>query len=129
MGVPWSTGLVAADDATANTLVLQDERIRVRTLFYTVQAEYLDVLPSWERSGKRFGRVDGQLLLPVLRPAFQLEIADTVKTNRSHGLILNDLRNLMRLPNPRRRTIVSPGHRDTEDDHVGPGENRQYCQN
>jgi hypothetical protein len=72
--VPWSTGLVAADDATANTLVLQDERIRVRTLFYTVQAEYLDVLQSWER----FGRVDGQLLLPVLRPAFQLEIADTV---------------------------------------------------
>ena len=61
-----------------NTLVLQDERIRVRTLFYTVQAEYLDVLQSWERSGKRFGRVDGQLLLPALRPAFQLEIADTV---------------------------------------------------
>ena len=78
MGVPWSTGLVAADDATANTLVLQDERVRVRTLFSPVQAEYVDVLQSWERSGKRFGRVDGQLLLPVLRPAFQLEIADTV---------------------------------------------------
>ena len=92
--MPWSTGLVAADDATANTLVLQDERIRVRTPFYTVQAEYLDVLQSWERSGKRFGRVDGQLLLPALRPAFQLEIADTVgpvmhMTSSSRHLTIN----------------------------------------
>ena len=47
------------DDATAKTLVLQDRRIRVRTLVYAVQAVYVHVLKSWERSGKRFGRVDG----------------------------------------------------------------------
>src|SRR5271165_1600133 len=41
------------DDATAKTLVLQDGRIRIRTLVYTVQAEYVHVLQSWERSGKR----------------------------------------------------------------------------
>ena len=41
------------DDATANTLVLQDGRIRIQTLVYTVQAEYVHVLQSWERSGKR----------------------------------------------------------------------------
>jgi hypothetical protein len=55
------------DDATANTLVSQDGRIRIRTLVYTVQAVYVHVLQSWERSGKRFGRVDGQLLLPALQ--------------------------------------------------------------
>jgi hypothetical protein len=58
------------DDATAKTLVLQDGRIRVRTLVYAVQAVYVHLLQSWERSGKRFGRIDGQLLLPALRPAF-----------------------------------------------------------
>src|ERR1700761_5782322 len=45
------------DDATAKTLVLQGRRIRVRTLVYAVQAVYVHVLKSWERSGKRFGRV------------------------------------------------------------------------
>jgi hypothetical protein len=89
--VPWSTGLVAADDATANTLVLQDERIRVRTLFYTVQAEYVDVLQSWERSGKRFGRVDGQLLLTALRPAFQRENRRYCRTGDAHDIVFEAL--------------------------------------
>src|ERR1700722_6975078 len=41
-GVRWSTG---PDGATANTLLLQDGRIRIRTLVYTVQAEYVHVRP------------------------------------------------------------------------------------
>jgi hypothetical protein len=39
------------DHANANTLVLQDGRIRIRALVYTVQAEYVHVLQSWKRSG------------------------------------------------------------------------------
>src|SRR5271170_2859502 len=66
-------GLWRPADATANTMVLQDGRIRIRTFIYTVQAVYVHVLQSWEQSWERFGRVGGQLLLPRLRPTFQRE--------------------------------------------------------
>jgi hypothetical protein len=59
-GAPWSTGSGRPDDATANTLVLQDGRIRIRTLVYTVQVENMYTFYSrGSDPASGFGRVDG----------------------------------------------------------------------